>query len=201
MVKNKEIIYQAFFNSNKNKLYYNQLKDITSLSYSSLQTVLKRLKENEEIVEEKTKSNTFYSLTNKCRAIEFTKITIDKINNLNIDAKIPIKDFIKLVPSEIFTIILFGSVVLNQEQKGSDIDLLVVLHKFDDDDLQKLYEEEIREKFERIKKEINTRSIYPLSLFITNKEEYLKKEDYVIQEAILKGFPIKNQLQLYENEI
>lgn len=200
MTKNKNLIYQAFFNSKKDKLYYNQLKEITSLSYSSLQTVLKKLKENKEIEEEKTKSNTFYSLTNKCKAIEFTKITQDKLETLNLDVKVPLKDFINLAPSEIFTIILFGSASIKQEQKNSDIDLLVVLHKFENNELQKLYEQEIREKFEKIKKEINTRSIYPLSLFITNKEEYLKNQDYVIQEASLKGFPIKNQLQLYENE-
>lgn len=200
MIKNKDIIYQAFFNSKEDKLYYNQLKEITSLSYSSLQTVLKKLKENREIEEEKTKSNTYYSLTNKCKAIEFTKITKDKLENLNLNVRVPLKDFIKLSPTEIFTIILFGSASIKQEKKGSDIDLLVVLHKFENDELQKIYEKEIRKKFEKIKEEINTRSIYHLSLFITNKEEYLKNKDYVISEATLKGFPIKNQLQLYENE-
>jgi predicted transcriptional regulator len=84
MIKNKDVIYQAFFDTKEDKLYYNQLKVITNLSHSSLQTVLKKLKENEEIEEEKTKGNIFYSLTKKYRAIEFTKITYDKINNLNL---------------------------------------------------------------------------------------------------------------------
>ncbi len=199
MIKNRNKIYKAFFNSKEDKLYYNQLKDITFLSHSSLQTVLKKLKENKEIKEEKTKSNIFFSLTNKYMAIEFAKITKEKIEDLNLNVKVPIKDFVELSPNEIFTIILFGSVAIKQENENSDMDLLIVLHKFQNEKLQKVYEKEIRDKFEKLREEINTRSIYPLNLFITNKEEYLKNKDYIIKEARLKGFPIKNQLQLYEN--
>ena len=173
---------------------------MTSLSYSSLQIVLKKLKDNKEIIEEKTKSNTYYSLTNKCKAIEFTKITQEKINNLNLNVRVPLKDFIKSTPNEIFTILLFGSASLKQEEKNSDIDLLIVLNKFENQNLQKLYEKEIRDKFEKVKEEINQKSTHPLSLFITNKEDFLKNEDFVIKEARSKGFPIKNQLQFYENE-
>lgn len=200
MIKNKNIIYEAFFDSKEKKLYYNQLKDITNLSHSSLQTVLKKLKEDKQIEEEKTKSNIFFSLTNKYRAIEFTKITLDKINNLNLNVRVPLKEFIKSSPIQVFTIIFFGSASIKKEQENSDIDLLVVLDEFKNKELQNLYETEMREKFEKIKNDINTRSIYPLSLFIANKEDYLKNEDFVIKEAISKGFPVKNQLNIYENE-
>ena len=200
MIKNKDLIYKAFFNTKEPKLYYSQLKEITSLSFSSLQNVLKQLKENREIIEERSKSNTYYSLTNKCKTIEFTKIAQEKIDSLNLNVKIPLKEFLKLSPNELFTIIFFGSASIKQEQEGSDIDLLIVLHKFKNEKLQSLYETEIRSKFDKIQEEINSRSIYPLNLFITNKDEYLRNEDFVIKEASYKGFPVKNQLQFYENE-
>lgn len=200
MIKNKDVIYKAFFDTKEEKLYYNQLKDITNLSHSSLQTVLKKLKENEEIKEEKTKGNIFYSLRNKYTSIEFTKITIDKINNLNLNVKVPIKDLIKLIPKNIYTCLFFGSASKKEEKKNSDIDLLVVLYNFNNKQLNELYNKEIRKTIDNIKDELDTRSIYPISIAITNKKEFDKQEDYLIQQATITGFPIINQLNYYNEK-
>lgn len=199
MLTAKEKIYLAFFENKTKFIYYNQLKEITNLSHSSLQNIILKMKNNKELEEKKTKGNTFYKLNEKEKVLEFTKITLKKIEDLNLDVKIPLKEFIKLSPKEIYTMILFGSTVYKKEKKGSDIDILVVLQKFEDNTLQELYEKEIRKRFEKIKNEINSRSIYPINLFITNEEEFLKKKDFVIKEAIIKGFPIKNQTNYYEN--
>ncbi|MBD3182112.1 hypothetical protein GF312_07460 [Candidatus Poribacteria bacterium] len=42
-------IYRAFYKSRQAKLYYNQLKEITGLSDSSLQNALKKLEDNKEV--------------------------------------------------------------------------------------------------------------------------------------------------------
>ncbi len=199
MVKNKEVIYRAFFENKKNKLYYNQLRNITSLSNSQLQNILKKLEENNEILKEKTKSNTYYKLTKKYKSLEFTKITFDLIENLNINVKVIINEIIKLVPTKIYSVIFFGSASKKKEQENSDIDLLFILENFKDKKLEKLYEKEIKNEIIKIIEEIETRSIYPISLKFIKKDD-LKNNDHLIIDAINTGFPIINQLNYFENE-
>ena len=40
-------------------------------------------------------------------------------------------------------------------------------------------------------------SIYPISFTFINKDNFLKKDDFLIKEAINKGFPILNQINYY----
>jgi predicted nucleotidyltransferase len=200
MIKNKELIYEAFFETREDRLYYSQLKDITNLSHSSLQTVLRRLKENNEIKEEKTKGNNFYSLLNKYKAIEFTRIIIDKINNLNLNVRVPVKELIKLIPKNIYTCIFFGSASRKQEKENSDLDFLVVLDKFNNGQLDLLYSIELKKKINAIKEELNLRSLYHFSIIYTNKEEFDLQKDYLVQQATETGFPIVNQLNYYRKK-
>ncbi len=199
MIKNKNKIYLAFFNSKETKLYYNQLKEITLLSYSSLQTVLKKLIGNKEITKEKTKSNTYYKLTNKYKSLEYTKITHNLIENLNIDVKTTINELTQLLPKNIFTCLFFGSASKKQEQENSDIDLLIILDNYKNKKLQSLYNRELKTTINKIKKELETRSIYPISIVYTTKENFKLQEDYLIKEAISTGFPIINPINYYNN--
>jgi len=200
MIKNKELIYLEFFQSKKKKLYYNQIKESINLSHSSLQIVLKKLVDNGEIIVEKTKSNIYYELTNKFKSLEFTKITLNLINNLNLDVKIIIKEFQILIPTTIYTCIFFGSASRKEEQVNSDIDLIVILDKYKNNELQRLYEKEIKRTINEIKKELESRSLYSISIVFTNKEEFEKQNDYLIKEATNTGFPIINQMNYYDNK-
>lgn len=197
MIKNKELVYFAFFNTKENTLYYNQLKELTKLSHSSLQRVIKKLKENQEIIEDKKKNNTYYSLTKKYLPIEFSKITIDKVNNLSLNVKITIKEFIKLVPKNIYTCLLFGSASRKKETESSDIDLLLILYNYENKELEKLYNKEIERKIKEVKEKLETTSVHPISIAITNKEKFDKQEDYLIEQATVSGFPIINQINYY----
>jgi predicted nucleotidyltransferase len=188
-----EKIYDAFFNSNSEELYYNQLKELTKLSYSSLQNSLKKLLLNKEIIKNKTKSNVYYKLS-YLKPVMFTKITLKKINELNRDVRIPLKEFIEEVPKTVHSIIFFGSASKKQEQEGSDIDLLIILDSFEKKELQELYEEEIRSKI----KKINISTIYNFSLAYITKKDFQKQEDFLIKEAKQTGFPIVNQQRYYE---
>ncbi len=189
----KEKIYRAFFNAKKEELYYNQLKELTSLSYSSLQNILKKMLTNNEITKNKTKSNVYYKL-NYLKSIEFSKISMELLNSLNRDVRIPLKEFIKEVPKNIHSIVLFGSSSKNEETDNSDIDILIILESFDNKDLGETYCKEMKKKIKV--KEIPT--IYPFSLVYTTKNEFLKQNDFLLKEAMLTGFPILNQQKYYE---
>lgn len=194
----RDKIYKIFFEKKNTKLYYNELKELTNLSYSSLQNILKKLEENKEIKKEKTKSNVYYQLTNKYKSIEFSKISIDLLNELNIDVKVPIKEFIEKIPNTIFTAILYGSSSIKKEKENSDIDILIIFENFKNLELQKKYEKELKHEITKIKKEIISK--YNLSIIYTTKFDFQKEEDFLLKSIKETGFPIINQQKYYQEE-
>jgi predicted nucleotidyltransferase len=178
-------IFKVFYELKEKKTYYNQIKEHSNLSHSSLQNGLKKLILKNILNENKTKSNVFYSLKNKKIAeLEFSKIAIDEFENLNVDVKNPLRHFLENLPKNIFTIILFGSIVRKEERENSDIDLLIV--SFDKVDLKTNIESA----------ELTSR--YPLSLFYCDVEEFVENKDPIIIQAKKTGFPIYREQNFYE---
>jgi len=208
-------IYLAFYK--KRKQYFNELKEETKLSNSSLQNTLKKLEKQNLIKKEKTKSNTFYSIQNKeIASIKFSEIDIEKLNKLNTTIKTPLNEFISFIPKEIHSVLLFGSGSKKKETKDSDIDIMIIAHSFEDKDLQKKYFETILEKVKEAKKEAEVISNHSINYFVITYEEFenhrnthssrihrkteffLHKKNHLIQQAKITGFPIKNQQKYHE---
>jgi len=183
-MKPEEKIYQAYFESKKNSLYFNEIKELSKLADSSLTTTLNRLTENNTLVQEKTKSNTFYKINNKkLFALKFSEIAVQKFNELNIGIKVPLRNFLKNIPKEIYTIVIFGSASRKEERKESDIDLLVVSNKL---------------SLANNKKEAEITSKHSLSMFQTTVEQFIQNKDDVIIQARKTGFPIYKEQNFYE---
>ena len=184
-MKADEKIYGAYLELRQEKLYFNQLKDFTKLSNSSLQNALNTLIKNGAIKLNKTKSNTFYQIKNKkLFSLKFSEIAINKFENLNFEIKSPLRNFLKEIPEHVFTIVLFGSASRKEEQKKSDIDILIV--------------DDRKTDFESLKKEINNSSNYPLSIFKCSTEQFYKNKDPIIIQARKTGFPIYKEQNFYE---
>ena len=58
-------IIKAYFETQKNELYFNEIKEKTQLSNSSIQNSLKKLIEESKIKIKKIKSNTYYRIKNE----------------------------------------------------------------------------------------------------------------------------------------
>ena len=184
-MKAEEKIYQAFFDLKEPKLYYNQIKDQTNLSHSSLQNALEKLKTAGILAEEKTKANTFYSVKDKkIFTLRFSEIAIKKFSELSPNVKTPLKNFLKNLPEDIHTIILFGSASRKEETKDSDIDLLIVSNKKAD--------------FSKNKKEAEITSKYHLSIFNSTMTQFKKNKDHILIQARKTGFPIYKEQNFYE---
>ncbi|MDP3917541.1 MAG: nucleotidyltransferase domain-containing protein [Nanoarchaeota archaeon] len=184
-MKAEEKVYKAFFDLKESKLYYNQIKEQANLSHSSLQNALEKLKKANILSEEKTKANTFYKIKDKkLLALKFSEIATQKFNNLNPNIKIPLKNFLKKLPEDISTIILFGSASRKEETKDSDIDLLIVSNKKID--------------LSTNKKEAEITSNYPISLFNATITQFKENKDHVIIQARKTGFPIYKEQNFYE---
>ncbi|MGK0209122.1 MAG: putative nucleotidyltransferase [Patescibacteria group bacterium] len=185
-MKPEEKIYNAYFQTQKSSLYFNQIKELSKLSDSSLANTLKRLVENKIFTKEKSKSNTNYTIKNKkIIALKFSEIAIQKYSNLNPNIKIPLKYFLKDLTDQIHTIILFGSASKKTEHSKSDIDLLVIGN--------------ITNEILKNKKEAEITSKHPISLFKATREQCKQSIDPVIIQARKTGFPIYREQNYYED--
>lgn len=184
-MKPEEKVYKAYFESKKNILYFNEIKELSKLSDSSLTNILINLLKNNTLTQEKTKSNTFYKINNKkLFALKFSEIAIQKFNELNTGIKVPLRNFLKNIPNEIYSIILFGSASKKEEQKKSDIDILVIADK--------------KINLTNNKKEAEITSKHIVSLFQATIGQFIKNKDDVIIQARKTGFPIYKEQNFYE---
>ena len=184
-MKPEKKVYKSFYELKEPKLYYNQIKEYTDLSHSSLQNTLNKLVKSSILKEEKTKGNTFYLQNNKkILQLEFSEIAINKFEDLNADVKNPLRNFLKNIPKEVFTIILFGSASKKEEQKNSDIDLMIVSGKKID--------------VSKNKKEGELTSKYPISIFQVSTKEFFENKDDLVIQARKTGFPIYKEQNFYE---
>ena len=184
-MKAEEKVYRAFFDLKEPKLYYNQIKEQTNLSHSSLQNALEKLKKANILNEEKTKANTFYIIKDKkLMAVKFSEIAIQKYQDLNRNIRIPLNNFLKDMPKTIYTIIFFGSASRKEERAGSDIDILVVSDK--------------PVNLNENKKNAEVTSNYPLSIFQCTITNFQANKDHVIIQARKTGFPIYKEQNFYE---
>lgn len=199
-LKPEERVYYSFYTARKKSMYFSEIRRILGMSISSLQNVLSKMGKNNEIEKKEEKANTFYCLKNKeFIGINFAKFDILRIEELNLDVKLPVKEFIEKMPKQVAFVLLFGSVSRKEEKKGSDIDLLVVINKFENPKLQEGYEKEIKKKINEIKKKVDAKSLYALSLVFVDEKEFFERRDYLLDEA-KKGFCVFNQLQ-YQKEV
>jgi len=184
-MKPENKIFKAYFDSKKQALYFNEIKELTKLSDSSLSTTLKRLIKNNTLIQEKTKSNTFYSINNKkLFALKFSEIALTKFNELNIGVKVPLKNFLKAISKEIYTVVLFGSTSKKEEQRNSDIDLLIIAKE--------------KQDIKKNKKEAELTSKYPISVFQADIKQFIENKDDIIIQARKTGFPIYKEQNFYE---
>ncbi|MBA2858571.1 putative nucleotidyltransferase [Methanococcus maripaludis] len=192
-------LYRAYYTKNENKLYFSELKEITGLSNSSLQNALKKLESEKQILKLKEKSNAYYILKNTKKTVfKFSEIDDERFWKLHRNVRAPILDFLENLPKEIDFMILFGSASRKKETEGSDIDLMVVIHSFEDPDLQKRYREEINQKLEYAKAKAECRSIYPLSIVAVEIDYFLNSNDHMVEQAKLTGFPIFGHQNYHE---
>ena len=184
-MKPEDKIYKAYFESKKPSIYFNEIKELSKLSDSSLTNTLNKLVKNNTLNQEKTKSNTFYKIKDKkLFALKFSEIALQTFSDLNIGIKAPLRNFLKNIPKETYTIVLFGSTSRKEEQKGSDIDLLLISNKKID--------------LTPNKKEAEITSKHPISLFQATIEQFIQNKGDIIIQARKTGFPIYKEQNFYE---
>lgn len=184
-MKPEQKVYKAYFESKRNSLYFNEIKGLSGLSDSSLTNTLNKMLQMNMIIQEKTKSNTFYKIHDKkLFVLKFAELAVREFNNLHVGVKVPLRNFLKNISKEIYTIVLFGSSSRKEEQKGSDIDLLLVTNK------------EIN--VEQHKTEAEITSKHPLSIFKVTITQFIENKDDLIIQARKTGFPIYKEQNFYE---
>lgn len=184
-----EKVYYAFYISKKEEMYFNEIKELSKLSNSSLQNTLKKL----NLKKRKTKAHIYYKI--KDYIPYFIRFDENRLNSLHYNVAVPLKEFREQLDN--FQIVFFGSASRDEKTKESDIDLLVIKPSKNLPKNKKLnlHFDEIIEKARR---NVSGSSVFPPNIFITDEKE-LNSMDPVIIQAILSGFPVKGHQRYYEN--
>ena len=111
--------------------------------------------------------------------------------------RIPLKNWLGKFPSAVESVIFFGSASRKKEKEESDIDLVVILHSFDNLELQKLYEGEIKQRINNLTKKINSESNYPLKTVFIKSDSFKISKDHLILQSKETGFPIFGGFNYY----
>ena len=178
-------IYNAYFTARKRQLYFNELKELSGLSDSSLSNTLQQLVTQNILLKKPTKATTHYAIHNKrLLTLKFSELALQTFQTLKPNIRIPLEHFINNTPQTTFTIILFGSASRQQERTDSDIDLLVVTdHKTN---------------FTTQKQKAEVTATHPLSIFTCTTQAFISGDDDVILQAKKTGFPIYKEQNYYE---
>ncbi len=198
-MKAEQKIYKAFYDVKNIWLYFSELRKKTGLSNSSLQNVIAKLEKEKKLEVDKKTSNVFFRINQKEVPLIFAQIDKEKFESLNTEVRIPLRNWLKEITAVEF-ILFFGSASRKKEKEDSDIDILVVLHKFEDKKLQDLYEKQIKQEINDLTKKINSESIYPLKVIFTTGDNFKTTKDHLIKQAGETGFPIFGNLQYYEQK-
>ena len=135
-----------------------EIKKFTKLGSKSLTDSLKTLKGFSIIKSAKEGKTTYYklNLANEFTAqiIELCRLERDKLNNLNFEISIALREFIRMCLDVIEPkkIILFGSSVKTRYKEGSDIDMCIITEekiKVSDDLKLEHATERIEKRFKR----------------------------------------------------
>ena len=87
-------ICRAYFELKERRLYFNQIKEKTKMSNSSLQNVLGRMVKEGRLIIDKKLSNVFYEINDKkWFSLKFSEIALSKFKDLKLNIKMPLKSF------------------------------------------------------------------------------------------------------------
>lgn len=187
-MKPEDKVVNAYYISRKNSLYYNQIKELSGLSDSSLSNTLKKMVNFQVLNLNKQKSNTYYEmLDKKYFSLLFSQIALKKFKELSLGVKKPIERLLGIIGDDIFAGILFGSASRKEETSESDIDLVIIT----DSDLN----------LDSIKRKIESTSKYPLNIFQFSSKEFRENKDWVLKQAKETGFPVKGEQYFFERVI
>ena len=156
-----------------------------------------KLEKAKEIEVDKKTSNIFFRISSDKKPYIFCKIDKKRFENLNPEVRIPLRNWLIKIPSEVESVILFGSSSRKEEKDGSDIDLAVILHDFKNPELQKAYEKEVKQKINNLTKKINAESNYPLKVIFITRDDFRNSKDHLILQSKETGFPIFGELNYY----
>ncbi|MBI4159423.1 nucleotidyltransferase domain-containing protein [Candidatus Woesearchaeota archaeon] len=186
--KGKEKILECFYR-NRKELYFSEILRETKLTPNTTLKHLNNLKDL--IISTKTKGNTFYKIDNKNLQVfsVFSYFDYKRFNELDNIRKRAISEFIENLNVKPLIILIFGSTAKKTYTKKSDIDILLIYNKKEEED-------------KKLKKDIEATTGLNIQTFIIDydyfKEQLLKKEDNLIIHAIKTGFVITGGYYFYK---
>lgn len=179
----KEKVLECFYNNRDKELYFSEILRCTGLTQPTTLNHLKNLQDNKLVVVSKKIDHTFYKINAKNPQLYsiFSYFDYKRFNNLSLERKRAINEFISKLSIKPLIALVFGSTAKKTYTSKSDIDILLVYNI-----------KEVKNK--KLKEDIEAVSGVKIQTFIIDyeyfKDQLLRKEDHVIIGAIKTGFVV-----------
>jgi len=189
--KGKEKILECFYRNRQKELYFSEILRETKLTQNTTLKHLKNLQNSNLIISTKKIGNTFYKINPKNLEIYaiFSYFDYKRLNELPSERKRAILEFLEKIQIKPLIALLFGSTAKGTFGKESDIDLLLIYNKQEQED-------------QKLKKDIEAITGLKIQTFIINfdyfKDQIARREDQVITHAIKTGFPLTGNDKFYK---
>lgn len=189
--KGREKILECFYRNRQKELYFSEILRETKLTQNTTLKHLKNLQANKLILSNKKIGNTFYKINSKNLQIYsiFSYFDYKKLNELPLERKRAISEFLNKLKVKPLIALIFGSTAKGTFGKDSDIDILLIFNKKEASD-------------RKLKENIEAITGVKIQTFIIDfdyfKEQILKEEDKVIIHAIKTGFTITGFDKFYK---
>lgn len=191
--KGREKILECFYRNKGKELYFSEILRGAKLTPNNTLEHLKTLMENNLLISTKKTGNTFYRLNirNSQLISLLSYFDYKKLESLPPARKRAIIDFLDKIDNKPVIALVFGSTAKGTFNEQSDIDLLLVFNKKENDN-------------PKLKKDIEAITGTKIQTFIIDldyfKEQALKHDDKVVSHAIKTGFVIMGHYTFY-NEV
>jgi len=182
-------ILRLYYEDKKASLHLRDIARKTKLYPNSVTRFLNQL-EKEGILASQKEGNLKKYKIKKSEKLNniFNSFDIERLNKLPLARRRAITYFLDELQEKPIIVLLFGSTAKETFRKNSDIDLLLIVNKKIEIDAAKDY--------------VDAQVGIKINCFQIIYDEFLKeiklKEDKVIQSALNTGYPIFNQMLLYE---
>ena len=189
--KGKGKILECFYRNRKKEPYFSEILRETKLTQNTTLKHLANLQELGLVISTKKVGNTFYKVNPKNPLIYaiFSYFDYKKLNELPLERKRAINEFLDSIQVKPLIALVFGSTAKGTFGKESDIDVLLIYNKKELED-------------SKLKKDIEAITGVKIQTFIIDfkyfKGQILKEEDSVITHAIKTGFPITGNDKFYK---
>ncbi len=179
-------ILKVFYENSNSTIHLREISRRTGLNINSVSRFLNSLVVSKVLISEKKGNSRNFFISQKFKKTIFPIFDFERFEKISFVRRKSVQDYISLIETKPFCLILFGSTAKGNSTSDSDMDIVEITNS--------------KEKTNRILKKIESERGVRLHVIRTSFKDFKKmnNDDLVIKSAMETGFPIFGKDFFYE---